>query len=164
MNVHTDTMSNIPESTPELTRPSTSNRAALGIVFLVVFIDLLGFGIVLPLLPYFADELLKDKLQVEGAAAGLTLGLLMSSFSLMQFLFAPLWGQLSDRIGRRPVLLVSTATSAVSYALFGVAAAFHGKTGLLLLLASRIFAGIGGANLSVASAYIADVTTAENRS
>src|SRR5207244_3154850 len=89
----------------ESTAP-TANRAALGIVFLVVFIDLLGFGIVLPLLPRFGDDLLKRDLQLDGAAAGAVLGLLMSSFSAMQFLFAPLWGQLSDRVGRRPVLLV----------------------------------------------------------
>src|SRR5262249_14155406 len=87
------------------------NRAGLGIVFLVVFIDLLGFGIVLPLLPRFGDELLQGRLHFGDATAGALLGLLMSSFSAMQFVFAPLWGQLSDRIGRRPVLLTGLAGS-----------------------------------------------------
>lgn len=130
-------------------------KPALLIIFLTVFIDLIGFGIVLPLLPRYATEF---------GAHGYQIGLIVGSFSLMQFYFSPKWGRLSDRIGRRPVLLISNAGSAVSYAMFGVAALFPGKTGLLLLLASRIFAGICGANLSVASAYIADVTTHENRS
>lgn len=130
-------------------------KPSLLIIFLTVFIDLIGFGIVLPLLPRYAMEF---------GAQGYQIGLIVSSFSLMQFYFSPKWGRLSDRIGRRPVLLMSNAGSAISYALFGVASLFPGKTGLLLLLASRVFAGICGANLSVASAYIADVTTHENRS
>src|SRR5687767_7988920 len=94
---------------PETTTPTpaASNRAALLIVFIVVFIDLLGFGIVLPLLPVFADEYVSE---ITGIAStgrsaaesnplgGLIVGLLMSSFSLMQFLFAPIWGRISDRI------------------------------------------------------------------
>lgn len=130
-------------------------KPSLLVIFLTVFIDLVGFGIVLPLLPKYAEEF---------GAWGYQIGLIISSYSLMQFFFAPRWGRLSDRIGRRPVLLISNAGSAMSYALFGVAGLFAGSTGLLLLLISRVFAGICGANLSVASAYIADLTTHENRS
>src|SRR5947209_20409622 len=103
--------------------PPKSNRAALLIVFLVVFIDLLGFGLVLPLLPRFGDELLRELIPggKDAPAGGLVLGLLMSSFSLMQFLFAPLWGRLSDRYGRRPILLIGLAGSVAFYPLFGFA-------------------------------------------
>jgi MFS family permease len=82
----------------------------------------------------------------------------------MQLVFAPWWGQLSDRIGRRPVLLVSNFGSIVAYGLFGLSAQFVGETGFWILVGSRVFAGICGANLSVASAFIADVTTPEKRS
>src|SRR6266542_1366989 len=99
--------------------PATTNRAALLIVFLVVFIDLLGFGIVLPLLPLYATELLKPLFPGDDQAArvlrGGLLGLLMSSFSLMQFLFAPVWGRVSDRAGRRPILILGLAGSVVFY-------------------------------------------------
>src|SRR6266496_3228520 len=125
------------------------------IIFLTVFIDLIGFGIVLPLLPIFAKDF---------NANGFTIGLLMASYSAMQFLCAPLWGRLSDRIGRRPVLLISTAGAAVSYAIFAVGAGMPGPTGLAVLFASRIFAGICGANITVAQAYIADITSPEERS
>ena len=111
-------------------------KPSLLIIFLTVFIDLIGFGIVLPLLPTYAESF---------GAHGFRIGLIVSSFSLMQFFFAPWWGRLSDRIGRRPVLLMSNATSALSYTLFAIAGMYAGKTGLLLLLASRVFAGIGGA-------------------
>lgn len=130
-------------------------KPSLLVIFLTVFIDLVGFGIVLPLLPKYAEDF---------GAHGVQIGLIISSYSLMQFFFAPRWGRLSDRIGRRPVLLISTAGSAASYALFGISGLYTGTTGLVLLLVSRIFAGICGANLSVASAYIADLTSQENRS
>jgi DHA1 family tetracycline resistance protein-like MFS transporter len=90
-------------------------------------------------------------------ASALTVGLLNTSFSLMQFLFAPFWGRLSDRIGRRPVILIGLFGSFVSYLLFGLA------TSLTLLFAARIAAGIAGANIPTAQAYMADVTTPENR-
>lgn len=130
-------------------------RPSLLVVFLSVFIDLIGFGIVMPLLPIYTRDF---------GAPGYLIGVIMASFSVMQFLFAPWWGKLSDRIGRRPVLLISNAGSAVAYAMFAVASGMGGQNGLFLILISRIFAGLCGANLSVASAYIADVTTKENRS
>ncbi|MBI1839246.1 MAG: MFS transporter [Verrucomicrobia bacterium] len=130
-------------------------KPSLLIIFLTVFIDLIGFGIVMPLLPRYSERF---------GAEGFWIGAVISSFSLMQFFFSPMWGALSDRIGRRPVLLVSNAGSAVSYALFAFAASMQGSTGLIMLLVSRVFAGICGANISVASAYIADITTPENRS
>jgi MFS family permease len=134
-----------------------NRKPSLLIIFLTVFIDLIGFGIVLPLLPRYADKF---------GAGGFMIGLIIASFSVMQFFFAPVWGRLSDRIGRRPVLLFSTAGAAVAYALFAVAAwpGFPPATGLVILLASRVFAGICGANISVASAYIADITPPEKRS
>lgn len=130
-------------------------KPSLLIIFLTVFIDLIGFGIVMPLLPRYSERF---------GAEGFMIGFVISSFSLMQFFFSPMWGRLSDRIGRRPVLLISNAGSAISYAIFAVAAEFQGATGLWILLGSRVCAGICGANISVASAYIADITTLENRS
>ncbi|MBI5775371.1 MAG: MFS transporter [Verrucomicrobia bacterium] len=128
---------------------------SLLIIFLTVFIDLIGFGIVLPLLPVYSENF---------GASGFTVGVIMASFSAMQFLFAPLWGRWSDKVGRRPVLLISNAGSAISYALFAVASGLKGDMGLWMLLASRIFAGICGANISVAQAYIADITPPADRS
>src|SRR4026208_1793320 len=87
------------------TAPAPASRSALMIVFLVVFIDLLGFGIVLPLLPVLGEQYI-SRVVGEGVLNGLTIGLLMASFSLMQFFFAPTWGRVSDRNGRRPILLV----------------------------------------------------------
>src|SRR6266550_638050 len=130
-------------------------KPSVFIIFLTVFIDLIGFGIVLPLLPIFAKNF---------DATGFVIGALMASFSAMQFFFAPLWGRLSDRVGRRPVLLVSTAGSAVSYAIFAMGSGMSGQAGLILLFASRVFAGVCGANITVAQAYIADVTPPEQRS
>lgn len=130
-------------------------QPSLLIIFLTVFIDLIGFGIVMPLLPRYTEKF---------GAEGFQIGFVISSFSLMQFFFAPMWGRLSDRVGRRPVLLLSNAGSAISYAVFAIASGLQGEKGLWILLASRIFAGICGANISVASAYIADITTPENRS
>ncbi len=130
-------------------------KPSLLVIFLSVFIDLIGFGIVMPLLPVYTDQF---------GAKGAMIGLIIASYSLMQFLFAPAWGRLSDRIGRRPVILISNLGSTVSYVLFGVASLTSGRTGLILLVISRVLAGIGGANLSVASAYIADISPPEKRS
>ena len=123
-------------------------KSPLFIIFLVVFIDLVGFGIVIPILPYYA--------KTYGASAT-TLGWLMTSYSVMQFFFAPLWGRLSDRIGRRPVLLGSMAGSALSLVVLGLAPS------LLWLFIGRTFAGICGANISTATAYIADITSEKDR-
>lgn len=126
------------------------------IIFLTVFIDLVGFGIVLPLLPIYSDQF---------GAKGWMIGAIMASYSAMQFFFAPGWGRLSDRIGRRPVMLVSTAGAVVSYALFAFGSGFtNHSTALLLIVVSRVFAGICGANITVAQACIADVTPPEERS
>jgi MFS family permease len=130
-------------------------KPSVWIVFLTVFIDLVGFGIVLPLLPIYSRNL---------NASGLVIGSIMASFSAMQFLFAPAWGRLSDRIGRRPVLLVSTAGAAISYAVFAIGSGVSGTTALWVLLISRVFAGICGANITVAQAYIADITPLGERS
>jgi MFS transporter, DHA1 family, tetracycline resistance protein len=125
-----------------------AERSPTGALFLTVVIDLIGFGIVLPLLPGYAA-----RFQVSETAIGIVVG----SFSLMQFLFAPWWGRLSDRIGRRPVLLIGLAGSALSYLLFAFAGGFW------TLLLSRILAGGMGATVNVAQAYLADVTPVEQR-
>lgn len=148
---------------------SPSHRAAKLLVFVVVFIDLLGFGIVLPLLPVYGDRFVRPSLGADAGSvvAGIALGLLMSSFSLMQFLFAPAWGRLSDRIGRRPVLLLGLLGSAGSYAVFGYASSLPPETAaleaLVLLFLSRAGAGIAGATISTAQAVIADSTAPEER-
>jgi len=121
-------------------------RPSLLVIFLSVFIDLIGFGIVLPLLPGYAE----DNFQPDFSAKGIVIGGIIASFSLMQFVFAPAWGRLSDVIGRRPVMLISNLGAAGSYALLSIASGMNGTTGLLWIMASRVFAGICGANLSVA--------------
>lgn len=141
----------------------TAPRSAMFIVFLVVFIDLLGFGIVLPLLPRYAETYLPV---VPEAGRGAALGLLYSVFSLMQFVFSPVWGRVSDRIGRRPVLVVGLAGSVVFYGLFAAASALPAEQAWLalgLLFLSRLGAGVAGASVSTAAAVIADCTTKEKR-
>jgi len=143
--------------------PAKTNAAALGIVWLVVFIDLLGFGIVLPVMPRQAGPYLTG-LSVE--AKGAVIGVLFSIFSLMQFVFSPVWGRISDRIGRRPVLLISLAGSVVFYALYGFAVTLPESDAMLaigLMLAARIGAGIAGASVGTAAAVIADCTPPEKR-
>jgi len=135
-------------------------KPSILVIFLSVFIDLIGFGIVLPLLPGFAE----DNFQQSFSAKGLIIGGIIASFSAMQFFFAPMWGKLSDRIGRRPVMLISNLGASGSYLLFAFACSLSGTAGLWMILVSRIFAGICGANLSVASAYIADISPPEKRS
>jgi len=123
-------------------------KSALATVFLVVVIDLMGFGIVLPLLPFYAGEF---------QASAVVIGLLYSVYSLMQLIFSPIWGSLSDRIGRRPIMLLSTFGAVLAYIIFGLAES------LTVLLFSRIVAGVMGGNISTAQAYITDVTTKEDR-
>lgn len=124
------------------------SRRVLAILFAVVFMDLVGFGMVIPLLPLYAQQY---------APPPWVFGLLLASYSAMQLVFSPILGALSDRWGRRPVLLVSLAGSAVGYVLFGLA------DSLALLFASRIVAGVAGGNVAAAQAVIADVTTPEER-
>lgn len=133
------------------------SKGSLLVIFLTVFIDLLGFGMVLPLLPLYATQFAGD---VSEQQLGMVIGLLMASFSAMQFLFAPLWGRVSDRIGRRPVLMIGLAGSVVFYTLFGMATQMQH---IALLFVARIGAGIAGATIPTAQAYIADTTTLENR-
>src|SRR4051812_16079666 len=123
-------------------------RSPLAILFLTVFIDLLGFGIIIPLQPFYAKHL---------GADGFMVGMLSASYSFAQFLFSPIWGRLSDRIGRRPVLRFSMVMQAIGFFIFGYA------DSLPLLFVARILAGVGGANISTAQAYIADVTPPEGR-
>ena len=118
-------------------------------IFLTVFIDLVGFGIVIPLHPYLAREFGADPLQV---------GLLMAIYSALQFLFSPFWGRLSDRLGRRPVLLVSLLGSTLAHLAFGLG------TELWVLFAARGGAGLFAANISTAMAYMADISTHKERS
>ncbi|HYI12230.1 MAG TPA: MFS transporter [Thermoanaerobaculia bacterium] len=123
-------------------------RASLLVLFLTVFIDLIGFGMVIPFLSFYAREY---------GASGVTVGAVVGIYSIMQFFFAPVWGRLSDRVGRRPVLLISLIASTTGYLLFAF------TRSLTLLFASRVIAGIGGANIGTAQAYIADSTSEENR-
>jgi MFS family permease len=133
-----------------------NRKPSLLVVFLTVFIDLIGFGIVVPLVPIFSRHY---------GASGWVIGAIIASFSAMQFVFSPIWGRLSDRHGRRPILLISTAGAALSYVLFAVGSGLENHTtALLVMLVSRIFAGICGGNITVAQAYIADITPPENRS
>ncbi len=143
-------------------------RSALAIVFLVVVIDLLGFGLVLPLLPLFGREYIAALFpgNPEGGAGGAVIGCLMAVFSLMQFVFAPVWGRVSDRVGRRPILLIGLAGSVVFYALFGHASGLPSEqafTAIVLLFVARAGAGIAGATISTAQAVIADCTPPEER-
>jgi MFS family permease len=150
---------------PSAAAASPPPRGALLIVFLTVFIDLLGFGIVLPVMPRQAEPYL-DALGLAPLAGGVVIGLLFSSFSLMQFLFSPLWGRLSDRYGRRPLLLLSLAGSVVFYAVYACAVMVppeQAALGLGLMMLARIGAGIAGASVGTAAAVIADCTTPENR-
>ena len=123
-------------------------RASLFVLFLTVFIDLIGFGMVIPFLSFYAREY---------GASGIVVGAVVGIYSIMQFFFAPIWGRLSDRIGRRPVILISLTASCIGYLLFAIA------DNLAILLASRIIAGAGGANIGTAQAYITDVTTERER-
>ncbi len=117
-------------------------------IFLVVFLDLLGFGMVIPILPYYATEY---------GASPLMLGLLMSCYSAMQLVFSPFWGRLSDRIWRRPVILTCIAGLGLAMLMLGLAKS------LAWLFVARLLGGFFGANISAATAYIADVTTPEKR-
>jgi len=126
-----------------------AGRSPLVVIFLTIFIDLVGFGIIIPTMPYIAREF--------GASAS-DIGMLMSVYSFTQFLFSPFWGGLSDRIGRRPAILISLFGCAISYFIFAFA---HS---LMILFVARALAGAFGGNISTAHAYIGDVTAPEERS
>jgi MFS family permease len=127
----------------------SQKRSPLYVLFLTVFIDMVGFGIVIPVLPLYAERF---------HASPLAIGWLTGIYSGMQIIFTPLLGRLSDRYGRRPVLMISLAGTALGFLLMGWAQS------LLLLFVARIIAGITGGNISIPQAYIADVTTPAERS
>ena len=126
------------------------------VVFFTVFIDLIGFGIVVPLVPVFARRY---------QASGLEIGIILAAFSAMQFVFSPIWGRLSDRHGRRPILLMTTLGAAISYVLFALGSSLTNPvSALIAIFIARAFAGACGGNITVAQAYVADITPPENRS
>ncbi|AMV29967.1 Tetracycline resistance protein, class B [Gemmata sp. SH-PL17] len=155
----------LPPGAPVPPAPHAPKKSALLIVWLVVFIDLLGFGIVLPVLPRQAKPYL-DALAFSDVSRGAVIGVLFSVFSLMQFVFSPMWGRISDRVGRRPVLFISLLGSVIFYALYGVAVSLpttQAELALGLMLFARIGAGIAGASVGTAAAVIADCTTPDKR-
>lgn len=125
-------------------------KASLTIIFVTIFIDLMGFGILIPILPTFASKSL--------GISDFGIGAVVAVFSLMQFFFNPLLGNLSDRLGRRPIILITQLMTAASYIMFSFSDSF------MILFLSRMLAGLGGSNIGVAQAYIADITTKEERS
>ena len=126
-----------------------AKRSPLAVIFITIFIDLVGFGIIIPTMPFIARDF--------GASAA-EIGLLMSIYSFTQFLFSPFWGSLSDRIGRRPTILITLVGGSMSYFLFAFADT------LWVLFLARGLAGAFGGNISTAHAYIGDVTTPAERS
>jgi DHA1 family tetracycline resistance protein-like MFS transporter len=120
----------------------------LSIIFLTIFVNLVGFGIIIPLLPFYAQTF---------GASPLVIGLLFASFSLSQLIASPILGDLSDRWGRRPVLIFSLLGTVVSFVMLALA------TSLSMLFAARIVDGLSGGNITTARAYIADITAEENR-
>ena len=128
--------------------PPVRSKTTLPVLFSIIVIDLIGFAIIIPVLPFYADAY---------GADGLVLGLLFTCHAAMQAVFAPRWGRLADRIGRRPVMLVTIAGTGASLLILGFA------DSLAMLFIARIFSGIFAANISVATAYIADVTEEEER-
>lgn len=126
-----------------------ASRGALFVLFLVTMIDMIGFGIVIPFLTYLVEDLAGAQGVTE---IGLWVGLLMTSYSAAQFLYSPFWGSLSDRIGRRPVLMIGLVGNTVFFTLFGL------SNTLFMALATRFFAGVFNGNIAVARAYIGDVS------
>jgi MFS family permease len=126
-----------------------TNRSKLGVIFLTVFVDLVGFGFILPILPYYSQQF---------GAGGFGFGALLGIYSAMQFVATVVLGRLSDRVGRRPVLLTTILVGALGYTLFAFAGSFWA------LFLARGISGFAGGNISVAQAYIADVTSPAERS
>ncbi len=133
---------------PEPTPSTPPSRASLVVIYLTVFLDLMGFGILLPLMPYYA---------IHFGAKGLGLGTMFAAFSVAQLVGAPLLGRLSDRLGRKPVLLASLLGSALAYVATGL------SDSLLTLMAARALAGLFAGSIATAQAYVADVTTPQER-
>jgi DHA1 family tetracycline resistance protein-like MFS transporter len=119
------------------------------VIFLTIFVNLVGFGIIIPLLPFYAETF---------GASPIAIGLLFAVFSLAQLVAAPILGDLSDRYGRRPILLLSLAGTALSFAMLALASS------LPMLFVARIVDGLSGGNIATARAYVADVTAPEDRS
>ena len=138
--------------------PPSRARRRIATVVGIVFIDLLGFGIIIPILPFYVRSF---------GVSDVFIGLLAASYSLAQFVAAPMLGRLSDERGRRPVLMLSVGVAGIAWLIFGVAAeigATFGQTvGLVVLFGARLLAGAAGGNIAAAQAYIADVTTAADR-
>jgi multidrug resistance protein len=124
-------------------------KAQLGIIFLTILIDMIGFGIVIPVLPIYAETF---------HATALENGLLVAIFSFAQFLASPFWGKVSDRVGRKPVLFVSILGTAVGFVMMGLAGS------LMMLFIARLIDGAAGGNIGTAQAYVADISTKEERS
>ena len=122
------------------------------IIFLTIFIDLLGFGLIIPIVPFYIEGFTNDIAQI-----GRILATMITAYSLMQFIFAPIWGRISDRIGRRPIILMSLAGTAITHLIFAL------STELWMLYVSRILTGIFAATISTAAAYISDITDESNR-
>lgn len=137
-----------PSPVSPLPSPTPTSKATLAIVFFTVFLDLLGFGLIIPVQTFYAESF--------GARPAL-ITLIGASYSAMQFIFMPFWGRLSDRIGRRPVVLTSVAVSCLGFLLFGLA------DSLWMLFAARMLAGFGNANIGAAQAVIADSTGPKDR-
>ncbi len=127
-------------------------KKELTIIFLVIFIDLLGFGVIIPIIPYYLEEFVTRPDQV-----GKVIASMITIYSLMQFIFSPIWGRLSDRIGRRPILLMSLAGSAVTHVIFALGG------NLTVLFVARVLTGIFAATVPTAMAYISDITPPEER-
>lgn len=147
-----------PESLLKDNGPVEVPRHALLIIFLIVFTDFMGFGIIIPALPFYIQDNQAHPIQV---------AMLFSAFSICQFIGSPILGAISDRVGRRPVLIISQLGSSAGYLLLALATPFQASNValfLFMLYLARIIDGISGGNVSTAQAYISDVTTAENRS
>tara|TARA_B100000575_G_scaffold121206_1_gene96506 strand:- start:189 stop:1532 length:1344 start_codon:yes stop_codon:yes gene_type:complete len=129
-----------------------TGKGALLVLFLVTMIDMIGFGIVIPFLTYLVEDLATESDILD---IGIWVGLLMTSYSAAQFLFSPIWGGLSDRIGRRPVLMIGLLGNTVFFTMFGLA------NTLYMALIARFFAGVFNGNIAVARAYIGDVSTSK---
>ncbi|MCF6228168.1 MAG: MFS transporter [Planctomycetes bacterium] len=155
----------VSDTKPEPPKLSPQARKGVFTVWLIIFIDLLGFGIVLPSLAYYVDMFempawatsAANFIGIPDSRGGIMVGAIMTAYSLFQFIFAPIWGRLSDKVGRKPILAMSTLGFSITWIIFAFAPTFT------WLLISRALAGLFSANLSTAQAYMADVFPAEKR-